>query len=289
MERDGIAGAVVAIGYAGEDPQISAFGVTTDGREMLSQESFPLASLSKPITAAAVMRLIDGGAFSLDDRLVDLVPIARMAHDQRYANITVRHLLQHSGGWTRPANLGLTGDDCSPVALEEMSYQLGFAPGERHVYSNVGYCWLELIVSSRSGSSYEAFVRKSVLDPAGASELKLENRVVGGFGGWAGTAAEYFRFFSRPPMLAQTALRARLEDPALDYGLGVAIIDGATGHWGSFLGAKRVFTLALRAPSGATVVVLFNNYPRDARATAAKALMAFRRDLEARRPDTPLP
>lgn len=289
MDRNGIAGSVVAIGYAGESPQISVFGMTTDGREMLPNQSFPLASLSKPITAAAVMRLIDEGAFSLDDRLVDLVPIARMAGDQRYGNITVRHLLQHSGGWTRPANFGLTGDDCSPVALEEMSYSLGFAPGERHVYSNIGYCWLELIVSTHSGSSYEAFVRKAVLDPTGASELKLENRVIGGFGGWAGTAAEYFRFFSRPPMLAQTASRARLEDPAVDYGLGVAIIDGATGHWGSLLGAKRVFTLALRAPSGATVVVLFNNYPRNARATAAKALMAFRRDLEARRSDTPLP
>ncbi|WP_179875513.1 serine hydrolase domain-containing protein [Sinorhizobium sp. BJ1] len=288
MERNGIAGSVVAIGYEGEIPQISAFGWKTDGREMLPNETFSLASLSKPITAAAVMRLIDQGAFSLDDRLVDLVPIARTARDQRYADITVRHLLQHSGGWMSPANFGLTGDDCSPVALEEMSYSLGFAPGERYVYSNIGYCWLELIISTRPGSDYETYVRKAVLDPAGA-ELKLENRLFGGFGGWAGTAADCFRFFSRPPMTAQVASRALLEDPTVYYGLGVAIIDEATGHWGSFLGAKRVFTLALRAPSGATVVALFNDYPRDARATAAKALMAFRRDIEARRPGTPLP
>lgn len=233
------------------------------------------------------MRLIDDGAFSLDDRLVDLVPIARMAHDQRYEDITVRHLLQHSGGWTRPADFGLTGNDCSPVALGEMNYSLGFAPGERHVYSNIGYCWLELIISTRSGSSYEAFVREAVLEPAGASGLQLENRLFGGFGGWAGTASDYLLFFSHSPMLARA--RVRLEDPAIDYGLGVAIIDEATGHWGSFSGAKRVFTLALRAPSGATVVALFNDYPRDARATAAKALMAFRRDLQARRPGTPLP
>ncbi|AWM28203.1 serine hydrolase domain-containing protein [Sinorhizobium fredii] len=287
MDRNGIAGSVVAIGYEGESPQVSAFGLTTDGREMPPNESFSLASLSKPITAAAVMRLIDEGTFSLDDRLVDLVPIARTARDQRYADITVRHLLQHSGGWTRPANFGLTGDDCSPVAREEMSYSLGFAPGEHYVYSNIGYCWLELIISTRSGSDYETYVRKVVLDPAGA-ELKLENRLIGGFGGWAGTAADCFRFFSRPPMTAQVASRALLEDPAVYYGLGVAIVDEATGHWGSFLGAKRVFTLALRAPSGATVVALFNDYPRDARATAAKALMAFRRDL-ARRPGTPPP
>ncbi|TCN32675.1 serine hydrolase domain-containing protein [Sinorhizobium americanum] len=284
MDQNAIAGSVVVIGYEGESPQISAFGLTTDGREMVPKERFSLASLSKPITAAAVMRLIDESAFSLDDRLVDLVPIARTARDQRYKEITVRHLLQHSGGWTRPANFGLTGDDCSPVAIEAMSYPLSFSPGERYVYSNIGYCWLELIVSSRSGSGYEAFVRKAVLDPAGASELKLEDRLLGGFGGWAGTAADYFRFFSRPPKLAQAASRARLEDPALDYGLGVAIIDEATGHWGSLLGAKRVFTLALRAPSGATVVALFNDYPRDARATATKALKAFRRVLEARRP-----
>lgn len=278
-----IPGAVIATGRAGENPRLRAFGVTKAGREMTTDHVFSLASLSKPVTAAAVMRLVEAGRFSLNDRLVDLVPMAAEAADPHYRGITVRHLLQHRGGWERAANFGLQGDDCEPVAREAMAEPLAFAPGTRNLYSNIGYCWLELIVARHSGLGYEAYVRNEVLARAGAAGLALKHPLLGGFGGWSGTAADYFRFASMPVHPWQTQATVRLESPPFDYGLGVVVLDGAVGHWGWLTGGERVFTLALRNPDGTTMVAFFNDHPADARGTAAKALRAFRAGTTAAR------
>src|SRR3546814_1314677 len=60
---------------------------------------FRVASLSKPITAAAVMTLVGQGAITLDGRIADILRIE--GGDPRLRRITVQHLLQHRGGWDR--------------------------------------------------------------------------------------------------------------------------------------------------------------------------------------------
>ena len=74
----------------------------------VSSALFRIASLSKPITAAAVLRLVEQNRLSLDAKafalLSDLKPLVGATVDPRLADITVRHLLQHAGGWDRDAS-----------------------------------------------------------------------------------------------------------------------------------------------------------------------------------------
>ncbi len=74
---------------------------------MTSHHLFRIASISKPITAVAILRLVESGRLSLDDRLLDRLDLSQSIEkagdkfDARWRDITLRHLLQHRGGWDR--------------------------------------------------------------------------------------------------------------------------------------------------------------------------------------------
>jgi N-acyl-D-amino-acid deacylase len=114
--------------------------------------------------------------------------------DPRLAAITVRHLMEHSGGWDKSATfdplhtspqiaaaLGVP----EPVSVENMiramrSLPLQFTPGTRHCYSNVGYAVLGRIIERISGMSYEQYVRTHVLAPMGISQMRIGNTLAHG-------------------------------------------------------------------------------------------------------------
>src|SRR5262249_38907705 len=154
---------------------------------------FRLASLSKTVTAVAVLLLVQDGRLRLDDQVVplmgDLGPRPDRIADPRVNAITVRHLLQHSGGFNRV----LSGDvmflpgaadaakrqggplppDCPTILRDALERRLDFNPGEQYAYSNIGYCILGRVIERVAGESYEQFVRTRVLVPAGASGMKV--------------------------------------------------------------------------------------------------------------------
>ena len=150
---------------------------------------FRTASVSKPITAVAVLRLIDHGHLSLDDRatalLDDIVSPAEIA-DPRVRDITVRMLLQHSAGWTREIYDPMFNTvaiaraaDTSPPASPEMvirhvlAEELDFTPGTQHVYSNLGYCILGRIIEQVTGESYDSAVQSVILDEMGINSMHI--------------------------------------------------------------------------------------------------------------------
>jgi N-acyl-D-amino-acid deacylase len=154
---------------------------------------FRLASLSKTITAVTVLQLVQDGRLGLDDRVLpilgELGPRRGKITDGRVRDITVRHLLQHSGGFTRARSSdvvflpgaaaaarrqgGPLPPDCPTILRDTLEGQLDFTPGERYAYSNVGYCILGRVVERVTGVSYEAYVRARVLAPAGAEGMRL--------------------------------------------------------------------------------------------------------------------
>lgn len=151
---------------------------------------FRIASLTKPITAVSVLKLVDQGRLSLEAKLVDLLPEILPAGgptDARINAITVRMLLQHSGGWDRnvaPDPMfrsalisqaeGLRGPaQTATVARYMMKQPLQFAPGTKYAYSNFGYALLGLIVQKVSGLPYERFVREEVFAPVGARGMRI--------------------------------------------------------------------------------------------------------------------
>ena len=80
-----------------------------DGYIVQPDSLFRIASISKPVTAVAVLTLVQSGKLALDARMVDLLPketIGEKFADDRTKAITVRHLLQHLGGWDRNKAFG---------------------------------------------------------------------------------------------------------------------------------------------------------------------------------------
>lgn len=213
LERYSIPGAALAVAKDGRLVHSRGYGFAdVRTKEPVQPDAlFRLASLSKPITAVAVLHLGESLVFRgvypdlnsfLNEKAFDLVkipPFGGQIADPRLKNITLRDLLQHSGGWHR----GWAGDPMFRPTLSDiaksmrrpeslssqeliafmMSRRLQFAPGSRSAYSNLGYAVLGEVIEKLSGQRYEAYVR-GVLQPLGiyslrASKTRLQDRLPG--------------------------------------------------------------------------------------------------------------
>lgn len=148
---------------------------------------FRIASVSKPITAAATLRLVQDGKISLDDKafdiLNDLQPAPGARVDNRLQKITIRDLLNMSAGWDKTKSgdpilqpyiaraakrLRLNGPaDFDTTARYMMGRKLDFVPGAKFAYSNFTYGLLGKVIERVSGKPYEDYVRETLFEPAG--------------------------------------------------------------------------------------------------------------------------
>lgn len=203
MEKHGINAGALAVTYKGR--LILAHGYTWDDNQSYTIQPgslFRIASLSKPITAAAVLKLIQDGQLSLDTRITDILtftPLAGQSFDPRLSKVTVAHLLYHQGGWDIE-KLGFdpmfNDSDISkalgvPLPISQaniITYMSGvplsYDPGTKYAYSNYGYMLLGQIIESVSKQPYETYVKENVLEPLGMKHTQLgrtllENRLPG--------------------------------------------------------------------------------------------------------------
>lgn len=189
-----VPGAALAVTRQGKLVYARGFGFAdVEQKEPVEPAAlFRIASVSKPITAVAVMRLVEQGRLRLDDKVVDRMQLAphvdRGAEpDKRWRQITIRHCLQHTGGWDREKSgdpigrpreiaqaLGVPSP-ARPVDIVRfmMGRPLDFDPGSRHVYSNLGYLVLGRIIEKTTGENYESFVKKELLTPLGIEAAQL--------------------------------------------------------------------------------------------------------------------
>jgi CubicO group peptidase (beta-lactamase class C family) len=193
MRRYAMPGAGLAVVKDGRLVYARGFGwADVDARvPVLPTSRFRIASLSKPITSAAIMRLVEDGKLKLSDRafeyLRDLSPPRGATRDPRLDRITIEMLLQHTGGWNReqafdPMFIPRRAADAvgapAPATAETViRYMLGqplqHDPGTTYSYSNFGYAVLGRIIERVTGESYSGYVHRAILDPAGASRMQL--------------------------------------------------------------------------------------------------------------------
>jgi CubicO group peptidase (beta-lactamase class C family) len=151
---------------------------------------FRIASVSKPITAVAILQLFKPPKFSLNDRVFDILPAEEWLpgnHDERLRSITIRQLLQHTAGWDRDKSLDPIGrpnqvsqvvNHPLPVGPADvvrftLTLPLDFDPGARIAYSNVGYLLLGQLIKHISGVPYDKYVKQHVLKPIGVTRMQL--------------------------------------------------------------------------------------------------------------------
>ena len=189
-----VPGGALAVSRGGRLVYARGFGYADLDRETPVQPRslFRIASISKPITAVAVLQLVDRGRVRLDDPVMRYVPqrpalADGAAADARLNDITVRQCLTHTGGWDRdksgdpiaiPAHVARTLGTSPPVSHSDViRYTLGrpldFDPGTRHAYSNVGYLLLGRLVETLGGVGYERYVKERVLAPIGVTTTQL--------------------------------------------------------------------------------------------------------------------
>src|SRR5215469_1217092 len=136
---------------------------------------FPIASVTKQFTAAAIMQLVERHKLRLSDQLATLLPSVRWA-DPRADSVTVRQLLTHTSGipgYTSVPGFGrLQSRPQSPATILKpvTRLPLKFAPGTQAAYSNTGYYLLGLIIERVTGVRYDDDVRQQLLLPLGMSD-----------------------------------------------------------------------------------------------------------------------
>jgi CubicO group peptidase (beta-lactamase class C family) len=196
LDHYGITGASMAIVRDGNLLYTKGYGYADKENDIktLPQHQFRIASVSKLITAVAVFKLIEANVLSLDQQVfgeggvLDKAIYKAHIYDERINSITIRHLLTHSAGW----NPSKKGDPMfNPLLVTEgndifvdanLTNLISFAlkqglqhyPGRESHYFNLGYCMLGEIIATVSGTSYEEYVQKAILEP-----LRIESMALG--------------------------------------------------------------------------------------------------------------
>ncbi|MGD9588619.1 MAG: serine hydrolase domain-containing protein [Pyrinomonadaceae bacterium] len=168
--------------------KLKGYGVASVefGVPVTTDTVFEIGSVSKQMTAAAILLLVEDGRASLD------APISTYLVNipDAWKNVTVRHLLTHTSGVK--SYTGLDGFELwRRLKTEDFihnlsSHQLEFVPGERNIYSNSGYTLLGHIIQTVSGKPYMQFMRERIFTPLGMTKTAdrdpqfiIPNRAVG--------------------------------------------------------------------------------------------------------------
>lgn len=135
------------------------------------------ASNTKPFTGIAIMQLRDRGLMKLDDPVTKYVPELRKIHNSfgSMDEITIRHLLTHSGGFRNGTWPWRNNEPWEPFEPTEWSQLVAmfpftevlFKPGSKFSYSNPGIIYLGRVIEEVSGESYETYIDKNIFRPLG--------------------------------------------------------------------------------------------------------------------------
>lgn len=173
-----IPGSAVGVLHDGQVVHVRGLGVADPtGRPVTPQTPFRLASVSKTLTALAVMQLVESGQLNLDSPVSDYLPwfgVGEGTTDTaNAAAATVRDLMHHTSGIPgRAGNDDLFNGDDTDVALERHVRRLTLRAFDRpgaatYEYSNVNYDVAGLLVAQVSGQSFESYVQNHIFSPLG--------------------------------------------------------------------------------------------------------------------------
>ena len=238
MQKYSIPGVSIAVTRNDKLIYVKSYGKMSaaDNTPIANNHLFRIASISKPITAVGIMKLLEANKLTMDSKIFGAgsilendFPSSKIAS---VSDLTVRHLLHHTSNlWPNDGN--------DPMFRQQnmnhqqlISWTLDNYNGNSvrgvHRYSNFGYCLLGRVIEKLSGKSYEQFIKDEVLKPAGITGMLIGGSTLGerkanevlytgqdGFdpyiyniqrmdshGGWLATATDLARFMSRVNGLA---------------------------------------------------------------------------------------
>ncbi|UXR64311.1 beta-lactamase family protein [Bdellovibrio bacteriovorus] len=196
IERHNIPAASLAISHNGHIVLQKGYGYADVEMKMAPAPNtvFRIASVSKPITAVAVFKLLEDSDRDLQTALDKPVfgkngylPQYKKIKDARILKITLRDLLQHTGGWNSESYdpqydvyhiakkmktaVPASGDTVIRYVLQYK--KLDVDPGKEYHYSNLGYNILARVIESLSKMPYEQYVQEKIFAPIGIVDMKI--------------------------------------------------------------------------------------------------------------------
>jgi CubicO group peptidase (beta-lactamase class C family) len=215
MKSYQVPGGAVAVINDGKLVLARGYGLSDTGNTEIAHPDslFRIASLSKQITSAVILTLIQNKKLALTDKpfaLLGFTPDPNKPETAVLADITIQELLEHTGGWSRETgctNCSTEGDpmfesesiaaaqgipsppDCDHIIQYMLSQPVYWKPGKVYDYSNFGYCVLGAVIEKITGTDYATYAASSVLSPAGAAGI-VQGRTI-----WAADReVEYYDF-----------------------------------------------------------------------------------------------
>lgn len=140
---------------------------------------FRIASMTKSVTAMAILKLRDEGKLRLDDPVANYIPgVAKLAYLTADAPpLTVRNLLTHSGGFPEDNPWGdrqLADTDADLLTFIRGGISFANVPGVAYEYSNLGFATLGRIITNVSGKPYQQYITETILKPLGMTHTEWE-------------------------------------------------------------------------------------------------------------------
>ena len=191
MASSGFIGASLSIMKNDSLVYAKGYGLADTDTPMEAFNSFRLASVSKLVTAAGIMKLTEQGRLTLDDKVFGPYGILgdedfnSVIKDPNYFKITVEHLLRHQGGFNSYAGDPMfstrtliiqnhldTVPDFNALSRIYLKRRIA-VPGTEHIYSNYGYLVLSKVIEKITGEDYENWTQENILRPAGCYDFHI--------------------------------------------------------------------------------------------------------------------
>ena len=178
IESKEIAGAVTLVATPDRVASLDATGKADieSGKPMRPDSIFWIASMTKPVTATAVLTLQDEGKLSVDDPVEKHLPEFKdlKTADGKPAKLTIRHLLTHTSGMSE-----ITSDEARPIKTLAglvplyVAKPVQFEPGSKWAYCQSGINTAARIVEVASGESFDRFVERRLFGPLGMKDTSF--------------------------------------------------------------------------------------------------------------------
>lgn len=199
IKEQNIPGASVAIIHNKDVFFTKTMGITGESeKKVTSKTPFAIGSISKSLTALAIVKLIEDKKIKLEDPVQRYLPWFKLKDSQISSTITIQHLLTHTSGISTYEGLALSDKQSkSSTALKEnvmklSNVKLTALPGEKYQYSNVNYIVLGALIEEVTNETYSSYMEKHVFQPlnmnsaAASKETANEKGYLTGYQSWFG-------------------------------------------------------------------------------------------------------
>ncbi|MEP5151396.1 serine hydrolase domain-containing protein [Planktotalea sp.] len=239
--------------------------------------AYPMASLSKAITAICMNELLEDSEFSWNSTVAEMESVFKSLRLTAALPMQSRSLVQfatHTSGLPKRLIYGKTSirkqnlSSQSAMTRTALKEAANFGARGSYQYSNANYAILGTLIGAMSGQYYADYCKAKVMEPAGAGGAAVAGRMskAAGYGGWSVSVEDYARFAMHWFAPERPWVRAPQDfayDPSSGYGLGVGVRQGQFGttltHSGKWTHSDKNYpnigSMFIVRPDGAVIVV----------------------------------